>query len=140
VTAPADAPRLLRTGHHPYEVALLWGSVGIGVVGLAVGLPPNPGPGRVVWLLTMIVGGVIALVGIRRTMTVDAISGLIVEQAGLVPLAVATGAYAAGMLTHGPREVWLDAILYGAATVAHAVRSWHIHRDIVHHRRVVERG
>jgi hypothetical protein len=134
-TAP---PRLLRTGRHPYEVAALAASIGIGVVGLFVGLPPTPGIARVIWLLTMIAGGVIALVGIHRT-TRYGISGLVVEQAGLVPLIVATGAYVGGMLAYGPQETWLDACLFAAITCAHCARAWHIHVDIVHHHRITGR-
>lgn len=133
-----EAPRLLRTGHHPYEIWTLRGSVGIGVVGLLVGLPPTPGIARVVWLLTMIAGGTIALVGIHRTAR-NALSGLVVEQAGLIPLILATGAYVGGMLAYGPQEVWLDAVMLAAITAAHCVRAWHIHVDIVHHHRVLNR-
>lgn len=133
----ADPPRLLRTGRHPHEVWTLRGSIAIGVIGLVVGLPPNPGAGRIIWLVTMILGGTIALAGIHRTDHGDVISGLVVEQAGLFPLIIATGAYVGGMLAYGPQEVWLDAILYAVVTVAHGVRAWHIHLDLVHHARAV---
>jgi hypothetical protein len=105
--------RLTPLDRHPLVIFLLALCVLSGVVNLATNPPTAPHvPGWVnaSWYILLILGGVAALVGAYLR---DAITGVLVVRAGLLPLGAGAYAYALAVGYHGTA---VD--LLGAAVVA----------------------
>jgi hypothetical protein len=105
--------RLIPLDRHPLVVFLLGLCVINGMAHLATRpstVPHAPGWVNVAWYVLLIAGGVIALVGAHLR---DAITGVLVVRAGLLPLGA--GAYAYALVT-GHRGAAAD--LLGAVIIA----------------------
>ena len=126
---------------HPFEIYLLvWAFVSS--LPAAIGLTPlpptilrsvDPWQGRT-WVVSLTLGCLVALIGLgwRRRSTATgfrlSVTGLVLEQVGLVTVAAATVFYAgAASLRGGPGALPLAGIILGFGTAC-AAQAWKIQR------------
>jgi hypothetical protein len=139
-----DAPQLLRDGHRPYEVWMLRACLAVGLAGMAAfggrfAYEFPPPVVQAVWLSSLIIGSVVAQVGVRRSVTTDPVSGLLIERLGLIALGLAMTAYAWGVLAFGGRSGLPGGVFLVVMSIGHWARIYEITTDLRRHRRIVLR-
>lgn len=129
-----------RPSHHVFELVFLGVAVAVAIP-LVVGAVPAPSstasflePGLlVVWGWMLLLGSGTALVGLLWAGRL--ISGLVLEQVGLIILSGAVILYVYGAYDTGSSAVIVPVSLVGGFGLACAIRAWQLRqdmRDLVH--------